>query len=67
MRELLQINKPKIIHFSVTTLGITKWEPGVLKWQDRNERIGDFIKQVFDPEYVTLRIDPIIPEVTKIS
>lgn len=67
MRELLQINKPKIIHFSVTTLGNTKWEPGVMKWQDMIERIGDFIKQGLDPEYVTLRIDPIIPGVTKIS
>lgn len=67
MRELLQINKPKIIHFSVTTLGDTKWEPGVMKWQDMIERIGDFIKQGLDPEYVTLRIDPIIPGVTKIS
>ena len=38
-----------------------------MKWQDMIERIGDFIKQGLDPEYVTLRIDPIIPGVTKIS
>jgi len=44
MRELLQLDKPKIVHFSVTTLGNTKWEPGVMKWQDMIERIGDFIK-----------------------
>lgn len=67
MRELLQLDKPKIIHFSVTTLGATKWEPGVMKWQDMIERIGDFIKQGLDPEYVTLRIDPIVPGVTNMA
>lgn len=67
MKELLQLDKPKIIHFSVTTLGNTKWEPGVMKWQDMIERIGDFIKQGLDPEYVTLRIDPIVPGVTDIT
>lgn len=67
MRELLQLDKPKIIHFSVTTLGATKWEPGVMKWQDMIERIGDFIKQGLDPEYVTLRIDPIVPGVTNMT
>lgn len=67
MRELLQLDKPKIVHFSVTTLGATKWEPGVMKWQDMIERIGDFIKQGLDPEYVTLRIDPIIPGVTNMT
>lgn len=67
MRELLQLDKPKIIHFSVTTLGATKWEPGVMKWQDMIQRIGDFIKQGLDPEYVTLRIDPIVPGVTNMT
>ncbi len=67
MKELLQLDKPKIIHFSVTTLGNTKWEPGVMKWQDMIERIGDFIKQGLDPEYVTLRIDPIVPGVTNMT
>lgn len=64
MRDILQIKKPKIVHFSVTTLGGTKWEPGVMKWQDMIERIGDFIKQGLDTEYLTLRIDPIVPGVT---
>nr|DAH55070.1 MAG TPA: hypothetical protein [Caudoviricetes sp.] len=32
MRRILSIQKPKIIHFSITTLGNTKWEPGVMKW-----------------------------------
>lgn len=67
MRKILQIQKPKIIHFSITTLGATKWEPGVMKWQDMIERVGSFIKQGLDPKMVTLRIDPIIPGVTKLK
>lgn len=67
MRRILSIQKPKIIHFSITTLGATKWEPGVMKWQDMIERVGKFIKQGLDPKMVTLRIDPIIPGVTKLK
>lgn len=67
MRRILSIQKPKIIHFSITTLGNTKWEPGVMKWQDMIERVGKFINQGLDPKMVTLRIDPIIPGVTKIK
>ncbi len=67
MRKILSIQKPKIIHFSITTLGDTKWEPGVMKWQDMIERVGKFIKQGLDPKMVTLRIDPIVPGVTKIK
>lgn len=67
MRRILNIQKPKIIHFSITTLGATKWEPGVMKWQDMIERVGKFIKQGLDPNMVTLRIDPIVPGVTKIK
>lgn len=67
MRRILSIQKPKIIHFSITTLGNTKWEPGVMKWQDMIERVGNFINQGLDPKMVTLRIDPIIPGVTKIK
>ena len=67
MRRILSIQKPKIIHFSITTLGGTKWEPGVMKWQDMIERVGKFIKQGLDPKMVTLRIDPIVPGVTKIK
>lgn len=66
MRRILNIQKPKIIHFSITTLGGTKWEPGVMKWQDMIERVGKFIKQGLDPKMVTLRIDPIVPGVTQI-
>ena len=67
MRRILSIQKPKIIHFSITTLGDTKWEPGVMKWQDMIERVGKFIKQGLDPKMVTLRIDPIVPGVTQIE
>lgn len=67
MKRILSIQKPKIIHFSITTLGNTKWEPGVMKWQDMIERVGKFIKQGLDPKMVTLRIDPIVPGVTQIT
>lgn len=67
MRRILSIQKPKIIHFSITTLGNTKYEPGVMKWQDMIERVGKFIKQGLDPKMVTLRIDPIVPGVTQIK
>ena len=67
MRRILSIQKPKIIHFSITTLGGTKWEPGVMKWQDMIERVGKFIKQGLDPKMITLRIDPIVPGVTQIK
>lgn len=67
MRRILSIQKPKIIHFSITTLGNTKYEPGVMKWQDMIERVGKFIKQGLDPNIVTLRVDPIVPGVTQIK
>lgn len=67
MRRILSIQKPKIIHFSITTLGNTKYEPGVMKWQDMIERVGNFIKQGLDPNMVTLRVDPIVPGVTQIK
>lgn len=67
MRRILNIQKPKIIHFSITTLGNTKYEPGVMKWQDMIERVGKFIKQGLDPNMVTLRVDPIVPGVTQIK
>lgn len=67
MRRILSIQKPKIIHFSITTLGNTKYEPGIMKWQDMIERVGKFIKQGLDPNMVTLRVDPIVPGVTQIK
>lgn len=65
MLELLETKIPKLIHFSITTLGGTQYEPGVMKYNDLLDRIQDYLKQGLDPESVTIRIDPIVPGVTK--
>lgn len=67
LKKLLEYKIPKLIHFSITGLGGTKYEPGVMKYNDLLDRIGQFIQQGLDPEMVTVRIDPIIPGVTPIS
>lgn len=67
MLDLLQTKIPKLIHFSITTLGGTQYEPGVMRYSDLLDRIEDYIKQGLDPESVTIRIDPIIPGVTSFS
>ena len=64
LKKILQTKIPKLIHFSVTGMGSTAWEPGVMKYQDMLKRIKDFIRMGLDPEMVTMRIDPIIPGVT---
>lgn len=64
MLKLLQTKIPKLIHFSITGLGGTKYEPGVMKYNDLLDRISDYIKQGLDPNSVTIRIDPIVPGVT---
>lgn len=64
MLKLLQTKIPKLIHFSITGLGGTKYEPGVMKYNDLLDRIEDYIKQGLDPNSVTIRIDPIVPGVT---
>lgn len=64
LRDILSIKIPKIIHFSITGLGGTKYEPGVMPYNELLDRIGDYIKQGLDPSMVTVRIDPIIPGVT---
>ena len=64
LRTILSIKIPKIIHFSITGMGGTKYEPGVMRYNDMLDRIGDYIKQGLDPSMVTVRIDPIIPDVT---
>lgn len=66
LRELLELDIPKYIHFSITSLGGTKWEKGVMKMDDMLDRIQDFIDEgLLSPSLVTIRIDPIIPGVTK--
>ena len=64
LRDILSIKIPKIIHFSITGLGGTKYEPGVMPYNELLDRIGDYIKQGLDPSMVTIRIDPIVPGVT---
>lgn len=65
--KLLQTKIPKLIHFSVTSLGGTQYEPGVMKYNDMLDRIEDYIKQGLDPNSVTMRIDPIVPGVTNMQ
>lgn len=67
LKNLLEYKIPKLIHFSITGLGGTKWEPGVMKYSDLLDRIEDFIKQGLNPDMITIRIDPIIPGVTSIT
>ena len=67
LKKLLEYKIPKIIHFSITGLGGTRYEPGVMKPDDLLDRIKDFLDQGLDPEMVTVRIDPIIPGVTPMS
>jgi len=64
MRDILATKIPKLIHFSITGLGGTTYEPGVMKPNDLLDRIGDYIKQGLDPDMITVRIDPIVPGVT---
>lgn len=64
IENLLKHKIPKIIHFSITGLGGTKYEPGVMKPDDLLDRIQAMLKLGLDPESVTIRIDPIVPGVT---
>lgn len=63
IRDLLRYPVPKYIHFSITGLGGTKYEPGVMKAADLLVRIKDFIAQGLDPRMVTIRVDPMVPGV----
>ena len=67
IENLLKHKIPKIIHFSITGLGGTKYEPGVMKPNDLLDRIQAMLKLGLDPESVTIRIDPIVPGVTSIK
>ena len=66
LKELMELKIPKFVHFSITSLGGTKYEPGVMKMDDLLDRIEAFIKDgVLNPNLTTIRIDPIIPGITK--
>lgn len=66
LKELAQLKIPKFFHFSITSLGGTKYEPGVMKPDHLLDRIGALINdKILNPNLITIRIDPIIPGVTK--
>lgn len=66
LKELAELRIPKFIHFSITSLGGTKYEPGVMKMDDLLDRIEALIKdKTLNPNLITIRIDPIVPGVTK--
>ena len=65
LRKFLETKIAKTIHFSITSLGGTQWEQGVMKYNDMLDRIEAFIKEgLLTPEITTIRIDPIVPNVT---
>jgi hypothetical protein len=39
LKKILETKIPKIIHFSITGLGGTVWEPNVMKYNDMLDRI----------------------------
>ena len=67
IRKILQTKIPKIIHFSITGLGGTVWEPHSMKYTQMLDKIQSLINDGLDPSCVTVRIDPIVPGVTLMS
>lgn len=66
LRELAKLPIPKLFHFSITSLGGTPYEPGVMKMDHLLDRIGALINDgTLNPSLITIRIDPIVPGVTK--
>ena len=54
-----------MVSFSITSLGGTEYEPGVMIAFDLLDRIKDLIAQgLINPATTTIRIDPIVPGVT---
>lgn len=54
--------------FSISTLGDTSLEPGVMKPNDLLDAIAALIKAgKINPETTTIRIDPLVPGVTKLE
>jgi hypothetical protein len=50
-----------MVSFSVTGLGGTALEQGVMKYQDMMKKIGELVaKKYVDPRTTTIRIDPIL-------
>lgn len=66
--RMLELKIPKSVHFSISSLGGTQYEPGVMKMDDLLDRIEKFIKKgKLKPQTTTIRIDPIIPGVTNMD
>jgi len=60
LREALAIYDHIFCHFTVTGLGGTPLEPGVLPWKEAMEQLLPLIRLLGHPRRVTLRFDPII-------
>ena len=66
--DMLELDIPKSVHFSITSLGNTVYEPGVMKTDDMLDRIEQLINdKKLKPQTTTIRIDPIVPGVTKLQ
>ena len=54
-----------IVSFSISSLGNSQYEPGVMKYNDLLDKIAELIQNGYlDPTSTTIRIDPIVPGVT---
>ena len=57
-----------MVSFSITGMGNTSLEPGVLSYEDMLDRVELLIKNGdLDPRTTTIRIDPILPGVTNMD
>lgn len=57
-----------MVSFSITGLGGTALEGGVMKYQDMLNKVGDLIKNdTLNPVTTTIRIDPLLPGVTNME
>jgi DNA repair photolyase len=56
------------VSFSITGLGNTTIEPGVMKYNDLLDNIEKLVKVgILDPRTTTVRVDPILPGVSSIE
>lgn len=59
---------PTMCHFTITGLGGTKFEPHVPEPEEATKQALDVIEELcINPKSVTLRIDPIVPELIHIQ
>lgn len=72
IREILEACKQykcaPVMSFSISTLGNTPIEKGVLNYNDLLDKIEALVKAgVLEPKTTTIRIDPVLPGVTKMD